>query len=127
MNYFSQPRRTVVHAGKVCQPDIHLLCARLAFVSCDLTLKKCSLESLGRSKACIPTSCFALMNPYSPNSSLDGEMVMTDAPTVLVLGETGAGKSYFINTLAPGMAEVGNRLESCELVEAVDLSNTLLW
>src|SRR5579862_6146146 len=59
------------------------------------------------------------MNPHSSNSSLEREMIMTDAPAILVLGETGAGKSYFINTLAPGTAEVGNRLESCEPAETV--------
>jgi predicted GTPase len=56
------------------------------------------------------------MNPPPLNGSSNSEMITTDAPTILVLGETGAGKSYFINTLAPGSAEVGDRLESCEFV-----------
>jgi predicted GTPase len=37
----------------------------------------------------------------------------TDAPIILVLGETGAGKSYFINTLVPGSVRIGYHSESC--------------
>ena len=33
---------------------------------------------------------------------------------ILVLGATGAGKSYFINTLKPGSCETSARLGSCK-------------
>ena len=33
---------------------------------------------------------------------------------ILILGATGAGKSYFINTLKPGSCETSARLGSCK-------------
>ena len=37
---------------------------------------------------------------------------------ILVMGVTGAGKSYFINSLANGeLAQTGARLNSCKLYE----------
>lgn len=38
----------------------------------------------------------------------------TKASMILVLGETGAGKSFFIDKLAPGRVEIGHNLESCK-------------
>jgi len=40
----------------------------------------------------------------------------TDASMVLVLGETGAGKSYFVKKLTSNpLIEVGHNLDSCTL------------
>ncbi len=37
-----------------------------------------------------------------------------DSSMILLLGETGAGKSHFINTIAPGRCKESSRLESCK-------------
>jgi hypothetical protein len=45
----------------------------------------------------------------------------TDASMVLVLGETGAGKSYFVKKLTSNpLVEVGHNLTSCPLFGSLD-------
>lgn len=45
----------------------------------------------------------------------------TDASMALVLGETGAGKSYFVKKLTSNpLVEVGHNLNSCPLSGSLD-------
>jgi predicted GTPase len=44
----------------------------------------------------------------------DLEIEGTDAPMILLLGQTGAGKSHFINTLKPGSVKESAHLISCK-------------
>ncbi|KAI5795148.1 P-loop containing nucleoside triphosphate hydrolase protein [Geopyxis carbonaria] len=48
-----------------------------------------------------------------PANSIEVDTTVSPPPMVLILGETGAGKSNFINKLSPGSAQVGHKLESC--------------
>jgi 50S ribosome-binding GTPase len=117
MNCFCQPRRAEFHANqrKSASMTFHPSLCSSHFHFSRSEIPEYSFKSL--KLAFSMTSFLTPMGSFSSNGSLDHEMIMTDAPAILVLGETGAGKSYFINTLAPGTAEVGNRLESCESVE----------
>ncbi len=61
------------------------------------------------------------MNIFSELQEEVGESVSSqlkkeaeETSMILVIGETGAGKSYFINTIAPGSCKTSARLESCK-------------
>jgi predicted GTPase len=54
---------------------------------------------------------------FGLGEALSQEITAEAASTsmILIVGQTGAGKSHFINMLAPGSCQESARLESCSL------------
>jgi DNA replication protein DnaC len=50
---------------------------------------------------------------FGPGVGKELERAAADASMILLVGQTGAGKSHFINSIAPGTCKESARLDSC--------------
>ncbi len=57
---------------------------------------------------------------FGPGVGKELEQAATEASMVLLVGQTGAGKSHFINSIAPGSCKESARLGSCACVYTLE-------